>query len=192
MFDPTRCAVLAMDLQKSILGFLPNPADLLSTVSRVIDAVRRHGGYAGFVRVGFLAAELDSFPEHSAMGARVRAAGPKMHADSEMTAVHPAIKPRQGDILVRKTRVGAFSTTDLHFRLKALAVDTLVLTGVYTSGVVLSTVREAHDLDYRIIVLSDGCADPDPEVHTFLVDRIFPKQASVCTAADLCGSLCGS
>lgn len=191
MFDPTRCAVLAMDLQKSLLGFLPNPADLLSTVGCVIDAVRQNGGHAAFVRVGFRAAELNSFPEHSAMGARARAAGPKMHADSEMTAVHHALKPQQGDISVRKTRVGAFSTTDLHIRLEAVAVDTLVLTGVYTSGVVLSTVREAHDLDYRIIVLSDGCADPDPEVHAFLVDRIFPKQASVCTAATLCGSLRG-
>lgn len=189
--DPTRCTVLAMDVQKSILGFLPDPADLLSTIGGVIDAVRRGGGRAGYVRVGFLAAEVGLFPAHSAMGARVRAAGPNMHADSGMTAVHPAIEPQPGDVVVRKTRVGAFSTTDLHLQLKAASVETLVLTGVHTSGVVLSTAREAHDLDYRIIVLSDGCADPDPEVHAFLMGRIFPKQASVRTAAELCGMLRG-
>lgn len=178
-----------MDFQKSILRFLGNSADLLSTVGGVIDVVRQSGGRAGFVRVGFMPAEVDSFPEHSAMGARIRAAGPHMHADSEMTAVHDAIRPHPGDIVVRKTRVGAFSTTDLHLQLKAAGIDTVVLTGVHTSGVVLSTVREAHDLDYQIIVLSDGCADPDSDVHQFLVGRVFPKHASVCTAADLRGLL---
>ena len=190
-FNPARCAVLAMDLQESILGFLQDPSALLSTVRSVIDAVRQAGGQASYVRVGFLPADVGAFPEHSAMGARIRAAGPNMHADSPMTAVHRAVAPRPGDIVVRKTRVGAFSTTDLHRQLQAAAVDTLVLTGVHTSGVILSTVREAHDLDYRVIVLADGCADPDTQVHAFLVDRIFPKQASVCTAAALRGMLTG-
>ena len=53
-------------------------------------------------------------------------------------------------------------------------------------------VREAHDLDYRVIVLSDACADPDAQVHDFLVGRIFPRQALVCAASDLAGMLsCG-
>ena len=183
--DPARCALLAMDFQGSILGFLPDAAPLLSIVGETIDAVRRSGGRVGYVRVGFEPADVRAFPEHSAMGARIRAAGPNMHADSPMTAVHGSILPRPGDIVVRKTRVGAFSTTDLHRQLRAAAVDTLVLSGVHTSGVVLSTVREAHDLDYRVVVLSDGCADPDAQVHEFLTTRIFPKQAAVCTASEL-------
>lgn len=181
-----------MDFQKSILGFLANPGGLLSIVGSVIDVVRQSGGHVAYVRVGFVPEEVASFPEHSAMGARVRAAGRNMHADSAMTAVHDAIRPQPGDLVVRKTRVGGFSTTDLHVRLKAAGVDTLVLTGVHTSGVVLSTLREAHDLDYRLIVLSDGCADPDPEAHDFLIGRLFPKHASVRTAADLRGLLCGA
>lgn len=90
-----------------------------------------------------------------------------------------------GDIVVRKTRVGSFSTTNLDLQLKSAGIDTLILTGVHTSGVILTTVREAHDLDYRVIVLSDACADPDPEIHEFLVTRILPKQALVCSSAAL-------
>jgi nicotinamidase-related amidase len=64
-----------------------------------------------------------------------------------------------------------------------------VLAGIATSGVVLSTVREGSDLDYRLIVLADGSADPDPEVHEFLTTRIFPRQAEVTTSEDLIGRL---
>lgn len=181
----TRCALLAMDFQQSILGFHKDPSALLAAVGRAIGAVRRAKGRIGYVRVGYHPPEIGMFPLHSAMGARIRLAGAKMHADSPTTAIVDAITPEPGDFLLRKTRVGSFSTTDLHLQLTAAGVKTLILAGVHTSGVVLSTVREAHDLDYRLVVLSDACADPDPDVHEFLVGCIFPKQAEVCTVAEL-------
>ena len=93
--------------------------------------------------------------------------------------------PEPGDIVVRKTRVGAFSTTDLDRQLRDRGVTTLILAGLSTSGVLLSTVRDAADRDYRVLVLADVSADPDPEVHAFLTERIFPRQARVITLADL-------
>src|SRR6266516_7528180 len=73
--------------------------------------------------------------------------------------------------------------SDLAVLLTAGNIGTLVLAGAATSGVVLSTVRQAADLDYRLTVLSDGCLDPDPEVHRVLTGKVFPRQASVATAA---------
>lgn len=87
--------------------------------------------------------------------------------------------------MVRKTRVGAFSTTDLEQQLRARGVSTLVLAGLSTSGVVLSTVREAMDRDYQLVVLSDGCADRDLDTHSFLTTKLFPGRAQVITTADL-------
>jgi nicotinamidase-related amidase len=86
---------------------------------------------------------------------------------------------------VRKTRVGAFSTTDLEQQLRDRGVDTLVLAGISTSGVVLSTVRDASDRDYRLFVLSDATADRDPAVHAFLIEQVFPRQAEVITLGEL-------
>jgi nicotinamidase-related amidase len=60
----------------------------------------------------------------------------------------------------------------------------LILTGIATSGIVLSTIREAFDKDYQQTVLSDACADTEEEVHQFLVQKIFPKQADVRTIED--------
>jgi nicotinamidase-related amidase len=89
--------------------------------------------------------------------------------------------------VVRKTRVGAFSTTDLEQQLNDRGITTLILAGVSTSGVVLSTVREAADRDYYIYVLADAIADRDPHVHTVLTEKVLPMQAHLITVADLPG-----
>jgi nicotinamidase-related amidase len=65
--------------------------------------------------------------------------------------------------------------------LRAGGITHLVLAGIATSGVVLSTLRQAADLDYQLTVLSDGCLDADVEVHQVLTEKIFPRQAEVVT-----------
>jgi nicotinamidase-related amidase len=80
--------------------------------------------------------------------------------------------------------VGPFSTTDLNERLKKQGIDTLVLMGVASSGCVLSAVRWAVDIDYKLIVLSDCCADRDDEVQRVLMEKIFPSQATVTTSRE--------
>jgi nicotinamidase-related amidase len=82
-----------------------------------------------------------------------------------------------------KHRVGAFAGTDLDMILRAHDIDTLVLCGIATSGVVLSTLRHAADADYRIFVLRDCCSDQDSEVHGCLLDKVFPRQADVIDSA---------
>jgi nicotinamidase-related amidase len=75
--------------------------------------------------------------------------------------------------------------------LRGRGIDHLVLAGIATSGVVLSTLRQAADLDYRLTVLADGCLDADPEVHEVLLHKVFPRQADVTTIAGWAASLAG-
>jgi nicotinamidase-related amidase len=63
--------------------------------------------------------------------------------------------------------------------LRAGGIDTLVLAGIATSGVVLSTLRQAADMDFRLAVLKDACTDMDPGVHAMLMDKVYPRQAEV-------------
>ena len=183
--DPRRAALLVMDFQNGVVDMLGEPDDLLSRAEHAIATVRRAGGVVGYVRVAFEDADLESFPPTSGMGRRVGAAGAALRNDSPSTAVHERVAPEPGDIIVRKVRVGAFSTTDLDAQLRERGIDTLILAGISTSGVVLSTVRDADDRDYRVLVLADATADREPEVHEFLTERIFPRQADVITVADL-------
>jgi nicotinamidase-related amidase len=177
-------ALLVMDYQAAIVARVPEADELVERARAALDLVRDWGGHVGYVRVAFEDDDFD-FPESSRMGMSVRDSGRAFHADSPTTAIDERIAPASGDVVVRKTRVGAFSTTDLHDQLQDLGVDTVVLAGISTSGVVLSTVIEAHDLDYRVLVLADACADTDPEVHTFLLERIFPRRGAVIALAEL-------
>jgi len=68
--------------------------------------------------------------------------------------------------------------------LRSQQIDTLILTGIATSGVVLSTLREAADKDFSIKVLSDACLDADPEVHRVLTEKVFPRQADVMSVGE--------
>jgi nicotinamidase-related amidase len=187
--DPQRAALLVMDYQNGIVDMLGQPDDLLSRAAEAIASARRAGAHVGYVRVAFEDADFEAIPPTSRMGARVGTSAEAFHNDSPGTAVHERVAPEPDDIIVRKVRVGAFSTTDLDAQLRDRGVDTLVLAGISTSGVVLSTVRDASDRDYRVLVLADATADPDPEVHAFLTERIFPRQADVITVADLDGLL---
>lgn len=191
--DPRRTALLVMDYQAGVVAMVPDPDTLLESAAEAIALVRARGGRIGYVRVAFEDADYDAIPATSFMGQRILAAGRSAyHPDAPATAIHDQVTPEPGDIVVRKTRVGAFSTTDLHQQLRRQGIDTLILAGIATSGVVLSTVREASDLDYRLFVLADATADRDPAVHEFLLGAIFPRQATVITTADLSGLLAAS
>ena len=189
VIDPKRTALLVMDYQSGVLSRLPDAEVLLARAADAISYVRARGGHIGYVRVAFEDADYEAAPPTSLMGTRVAAMGRALHASSPTTAIHEQVAPEADDVVVRKTRVGAFSTTDLDEQLRERGIDTLLLAGLSTSGVLLSTVRDAHDRDYRVFVLADLSADPDPEVHEFLMERIFPRQADVITSADLPGLL---
>ncbi|MFD0296849.1 cysteine hydrolase [Streptomyces sp. NPDC127118] len=113
------------------------------------------------------------------------AAAKAMHHEHDATQIHEDIAPHDGDIIVRKIRYGATSTTDLHEQLANRGIDTLILTGISTSGVVLSTLIDVADRDYLVYVLSDGVADRDPEIHQVLVHKVFPTRAHVIDTAGL-------
>ena len=183
--DPARTALLMMDYQPGIIGRLEDSEALVTRAQEAIAAARAAGATVGYVRVAFTDEDFEAMPDGAPM-ARVKAMPREaMHANSPGTQVDGRVAPADGDIVVRKTRVGPFLTTDLDEQLRARGIDTLVLAGISTSGVVLSAVRDAHDRDYRLYVLADATADPLPDVHEALIEKIFPRQAEVIEVADL-------
>ncbi len=122
------------------------------------------------------------------MAARVKGSG-MLLVDSPEAQIVTAMAPRDNEPVVTKHRVGPFGGTDLEPILRASAADTLVLLGISTSGVVLSTVRHASDADYRLVVVEDACADTDAEVHRVLMEKVFPRQATVTRAEAVVAAL---
>ena len=183
--DAKRAALLVMDFQAGIIGALENADALVAKAARAIQHVRERGGNVGYVRVGFTESEYAAIPERNKGFSAAKDAGRAFHADAPATAIDERLAPQPSDIVVRKTRVGAFSTTDLAEQLRRRTIDTLILSGISTSGVVLSTIRDAADRDFRLFVLADACADPAPDVHALLLEKVFPRQADVISIDDL-------
>ena len=185
----TRIALLTMDMEPAALGSLDDAASVIAAAARAVAIARQAGTQVGSVRMAFTEEELLAVPATSCIATSVAAAGAALHMDSPATAVHAQVAPLPGDIVVRKTRVGAFHGTDLDGRLRERGIDTVVLAGVQTSGVVLTAVREAADRDYRILVVADACADPDRDLHDLLLRRVFPRQAEVVPTSALAATL---
>lgn len=186
--DPKRTALLVMDVQNGIVGSIAEPDALLSRLEGAIAGVRAAGGTIGYVRVAFTEDDWAAVPEtNTNFHQLAQARG--MHHEHESAQIHQRIAPAEGDITVNKTRIGGMSTTDLHEQLTARGIDTLILAGISTSGVVLSTLGEAVDRDYRVFVLSDGVADHRDDVHDILLGSVFPSRATVIDTAALRGLL---
>jgi nicotinamidase-related amidase len=183
----TTQALLVMDVQNGVVErFSEGSEPLLTTLATATAGARAAGVPVVYVRVAFRSGAPEVSPRNRAFSA-VR--GLPLTEDDPATAVHPAVAPQAGDLVVVKRRVSAFAGSDLDVVLRALDADALVLSDIATSGVVLSTLRQAADLDYDLTVLRDGCLDADPEVHRVLLDRVFPRQAAVVTTEEWLGQL---
>ena len=172
-------ALLVMDMQPAILQRLPDSSGVVTAVTKAIAKARDNKMQVIYVRVGFRAGAPEINMNNKTFGQgkeRFTSVSPE-----EFLKIEPAIAPQENDIVVTKRRVSAFTGSDLEVILRSQHIQHIVLTGVATSGVVLSTLREAADKDYRITVLSDGCADADEEVHRVLTTKVFPRQAAIFT-----------
>lgn len=188
--DRAHTAVLIMDYQNDIVsGVAAAYPHLLDRAEAVLAGARRAGLPVIYVVVRF----RPGYPEVSARNklfSGLKAAG-RLAEGTPGAEIHARVAPRPEEVIVTKRRVGAFSTTDMETVLRAHNVTSLVLLGIATSGVVLSTVRWAADADYDLLVLEDCCADGDAEVHRILTQKVFPRQATVLQSQAFLQTLAG-
>jgi len=186
--DPRTTALLVMDMQHGAFDRVPDAKEqVLAKTAQLLGAARAADVRVIYVVIGFRPGYPEASPRNVVLSA-VRATG-RFGAGSEGTEIPPLLAPRPDEVVVTKHRASAFAGTDLDMILRANGIDTLVLAGVTTSGVVTSTVRQAADADYRLLVVADACADPDPEVQRVLMEKVFARQAKVVTVADLSTAL---
>ncbi len=171
-------ALLVMDCQVDILGSLPagEKGKVLGNLTKAIGAARKVGVPVIYVVVRF----RDGHPEVSPRNTRfsaTKAAGRLLEWKPE-AQICEEIRPNPGEVIVTKKRIGAFTGSDLEVVLRSNGINTLVLTGVGSLGVVESTVRAAFDMDYRIFVIGDCCSDRDMDGHQYAITKLLPRSGS--------------
>jgi nicotinamidase-related amidase len=173
-----KTVLLVMDVQPGIVERLDNQDEYLKKIRAAVAAARKNQIPVIYVVVGFRPDLPEVNPRNKSFGAIKKA------VPAAMINPQPTLSVEDGDIVVVKRRVSAFSGSDLEVILRAQDMRHLVLAGIATSGVVLSTVREAADKDFQLTILSDLCADFDPEVNSVLLEKVFPRQAEVISSKD--------
>lgn len=179
---PGNTALLVMHVQNWVVDkHAAGDDELLDALGRATNAARLAGIPVIYVRIAFRPGSPEVNPRNRHFSRLVASFG--FEPEDHGTQIHSSIAPQPGDIVVTNKRISAFAGSDLDMILRSLDVSALVLTGIATRGVVLSTARQALDLDYELTVLSDGCADPDPEAHRFMMAKVFVDTAVLETDA---------
>ncbi len=208
--DAGRSAVLSMDYQVGIVSIYAGspiarnapaavPVDtpeggtggadsgvpaVVRRAANVLKHARERGIRVIHVRVGFRPNLPEISSRNMLLSSIKNSVQHRQFFEGASGEIHPAVAPEAEEIVITKHRISAFAGTDLAMILRANDIDTLVMYGIATSGVVLATLLEATDSDYRVAVVKDCCADQDPEVHSCLLEKLFPRFATVIAAEE--------
>lgn len=174
--DTARTALLLLDLQ---VGIADQPATRCAVppAMRAAETARAATITPIWVKVGFRVGHPEVHPRNRVF-AQAKQHGAFSAATSQLLAqAHPG----PDEPVLDKHRFSAFAGSGLDILLRAGDYRHLVLAGVTTSGVVLSTLLAAADLDFELTVFADACADPNPDLHHLLLHEVFPRSADITT-----------
>ena len=156
-----------------------------NTVANTAEAIRKAreaGVKIGYVRIGF-SADYRECPPNSRIFQGAKKAG-MFKLGGWGTEVHPALAPQPGDFDIIKHRVSPFYATALEAILQAQQIKRLYVSGVSSSGAVLSAAKDGHDRGYDVFVLDDCCCALNESQHQAVVDQV-KRMTTVLTAAEV-------
>jgi nicotinamidase-related amidase len=185
--DPARTAILPMDLQNDIVAGTPNVEPILANIAQVLQVGRQKQVPIVYVTVSFHEDYRDA-PLNSPLYQMVKEHN-MVRAGTPGAQIHTSVSPQPNELVINKTCVNPFVTTNLQQVLNGLDVNTLILMGLWTNYVVEATARDASDLDYRVIVVSDGCASNSEENHNFAINQILPTLTTVASLDEVLQAL---
>ena len=156
--------------------------DVLTNVNAAISKARVKDIPVIFVRVGF-SSDYREWPESSPLFGAAKKFG-ALQLGTWATEIHESLNKTDADFLVTKHRVSAFYATSLEAILRTLKVDTILLGGVATDIAIQSAAREAHDRDYRVVVLEDLCGAGSEDDHAQAL-RLLAKVTTVAKSTEV-------
>jgi nicotinamidase-related amidase len=187
--DPARAALLLLDYQHDNITATPGIAEsgVLEHSARVLEAARRRGLRVIHITASVRRDYLD-MPRASSLWLKLRESKTLIQG-TPGAEIHPLVTPRPDELVINKTCVDPFLTTNLGQALINFDVNTLVLIGLWTNFVVEATARHAADVGYRVIVVRDCCASNDAHDHEWAMTRILPAIADVARLDDVLAAL---
>jgi len=198
--DPTQTALLLFDfLNVHIKRDEPTRAryaPVIANVKRLQDAARARGLLVAYAMANHRADGATSALLHTDTDTQLRPWGPGgPHARPVVAGGTPEaqvideLAPLPDEYLVPKYRWSAFHHTYLELALRRRGITTIVLVGGTTEIGIASTAYAARDLDFDLVIVSDGCSSPFPDDQDHLMRRVFPRLSRVRTTEQVVAML---
>jgi nicotinamidase-related amidase len=157
--EPSRTALLVTDMQNVFVEGSPVSAP---EGPQVLDRLNHLAGFCHEVGIQVIYTAHVVRPDHTNVGILGKIVPPVQAGliddGSVSGSLHSGVRMREGDILLKKPRYGAFHGTDLELILRDKGIDTLIIGGIATNVCCETTAREATARDFKVIFLSDGTA----------------------------------
>jgi nicotinamidase-related amidase len=178
VLDP-KTALIVVDLQKGLVA--------VPVVHPIDDIIHRAAALASSFRAFGLPVVLVNV-EGGAPGRteRPRSALPLAEGFTDLIA---ELNRQPSDIVVTKRSRGAFASTNLESRLKALEVTQVVIAGVATGTGVESTALQAYELGFNVTLAVDAMTDLRSEAHEYSVKNVFPRLGETGTTEEIIAML---
>ena len=187
--NPKRTAVLVLDVQNDLVKITPRIREnrVLEHIAAVMGAARRSKVPVIHITASVRRDFLD-IPRDNPLWDGLRKSR-QLIFGTKGAAIHPKVRPLRSELVLNKTCVDPFLTTNLGQALQNHDVNTVVLTGLWTNWVIEATARHASDMGYRVYIPRECVASNTFENHDFAINRILPTICYVVKAKDVLAAL---
>ncbi len=182
--DPKTTALVIVDLQHGILALPLMPHDADHVVARSVAlgrALAAAGGVIVLVNVDY----SDGYADRPTGLVDAPLSLPAEGLPAGWAELAPEVAALPAEVRITKRQHSAFFGTELDLQLRRRGVDTVVICGLATNFGVEATARDAHALNYAVVIASDACSSTAPPLHDFAVTHILPRIARVRTSSEI-------
>lgn len=163
--DPRTTALVVIDLDEATVGNDDTSQHMITTINALAHAVRQSGGV-----VAWVFARMDAMPKHFTailgheLATRYVNDGQRGGAG---TRLWHALQQEQADVAAIKSGASAFfpGKCDLKEQLDARGIDTILIAGAVTNICCESSARDAAELEYKVIMISDALSGQAHGLH---------------------------
>ncbi len=178
VLEPATTALIIVDLQHGLLALPLTPHDSARVIARSIElgyALAAAGGIVVLVNTSYSEGYADRPNQPADAPMNLPAEGLPENWASLVTEV--SALPAQ--VHITKHQQSSFFGTELDLQLRRRGITTVVICGIATNFGVEATARDAHNLNYAVVIASDACSSVAPTLHDFAVENILPRIARV-------------
>jgi nicotinamidase-related amidase len=187
--DPRRTAVLLLDVQNDLVKITPKLRErrVLENMAQVLKRARQRKATVIHITAS-VRADFRDLPRDNPLWDGIRKSK-QLIFGTIGAAIHRSVRPLDSELVLNKTCVDPFLTTNLGQALHNADANTVVLMGLWTNWVVEATARHASDMGYRVFLVEDACASNTMANHEFAINNVLPTICYIASSADVLAAL---